>query len=615
MDAARRRLGAHYHRDRGTEFLVWAPHAQRVRVHLVSPVDRYFRLKQCAAGYFAGCEAGVLPGALYFYQLDGKVERPDPTSRFQPEGVHGPSQVVTDDFAWRDNAWVGLELAEYALYELHVGTFTAEGTFDSIVPELPSLVELGITAVELMPVGQFPGSRNWGYDGTYPFAAQNTYGGPDALKRLIDACHAHELAVVLDVVYNHVGPEGNYLSEFGHYFTDRYRTNWGSALNFDGPACDPVRRFFIENALMWIDEFHVDALRLDAVHAIFDCSARPFLRELAAAVHRRAAELGRRVYLIAETNLNDPRLLEPVEQAGYGLDAQWLDDFQRAAHAMLTGEKQGYYCDFGGLEQLEKSLAAGYVLDGCYSHYRRRQYGAPSRHLEPTRFIAFTQNHDQVGNRGGGERLGHLVNFEQQKLAAALVVLGPYLPLLFMGEEYGETSPFHYFISHLDPALVEAVCRGRARDLANFQQQFGAPDPQAENTFLRSRLDRSRRFHGNHAVLWSFYRELLRLRKRFVPLRLAPRAETRVLRSADALLILRSAGGARTATLLNFGDTATTVDLTQSDGGEGWELCLDSSVATWGGPREAKSQGQATLTSVDMAPHAAVLLSLYDPSR
>lgn len=434
-------LGAASLGDGRCRFTVWAPAAEKVEVRLLTPRPRVATLDRGGQGYHHGVLEGVERGSLYVYRLDGGPERADPASRSQPQGVHGPSEVVDPQFPWEDVSWVGPRLQDYILYELHVGTFTREGTFDAIIPHLTDLRELGVTAIELMPVAQFPGTRNWGYDGVFPFAVQDSYGGPAGLKRLVNACHREGLAVVLDVVYNHLGPEGNTLGDFGPYFSERYRSPWGPALNFDGPGSDEVRRFFIENALAWITDYHVDALRLDALHAILDLSAYPFLAELAAAVRERAARLHRRVYLIAESDLNDPKLVRPPEVGGYGLDAQWNDDFHHALHALLTGERTGYYEDFGTVAHLARAFTEGYVYTGQYSVYRRRRHGVPARALPAHAFAVFAQNHDQVGNRMRGERLSALVPFEALKLAAAVVLLSPYLPLLFMGEEYGETAP------------------------------------------------------------------------------------------------------------------------------------------------------------------------------
>ncbi|MGH7823102.1 MAG: malto-oligosyltrehalose trehalohydrolase, partial [Candidatus Binatia bacterium] len=363
-----------------------------------------------------------------------------------------PSRIVDPGaFRWSDDAWRGVELGGLVFYELHVGTFSGAGSFDGVLERLGDLASLGITAIELMPVAEFPGTRNWGYDGVHPYAPHDAYGGPEGLKRLVDAAHRAGLAVVLDVVYNHLGPEGNYLAEFGPYFTDRYATPWGDAVNFDGADSDEVRRYFLDNALYWVSEFHLDGLRLDAVHAIYDFSARHILEEIADAVHALAACLGRNLHVIAESDLNDPRLVRPREQGGFALDAQWNDDFHHAVHTALTGERIGYYADFAGIDPVAKVLKDRFALDGRYSRFRRRRHGREARDLSPARFVVFTQNHDHVGNRPRGERLASLVPFEKQKLAAALLLISPYLPLVFMGEEYAESRPFLYFVSHGDP--------------------------------------------------------------------------------------------------------------------------------------------------------------------
>ena len=401
-------LGATYLEGGQCGFLVWAPLINRVEVHILSPEERIVPLKKVSRGYHYGVVPGVKPGTRYFYRLDGNTERPDPASRFQPEGVHGPSQVIDPHFVWEELHWSGIPFSHYVIYELHVGTFTAQGTFDAIVPHLDELKDLGITSIMIMPVAQFPGDRNWGYDGVCPFAVQNSYGGPEGFKRLIDACHQRGLAVILDVVYNHLGPEGNYFHDFGPYFTDQYRTPWGPAINFDGPDSDEVRRFFIENALSWVTEFRLDALRLDAVHGIFDSSALHFLQELAATVHEQAERLNRRIYVIAESDLNDVRIVRSPELGGYGLDAQYNDDFHHALHTLLTGERIGYYKDFGRLQDLAKAFAEGFVYSGAYSPTRRRRHGNTSKYLAAPQFVVFAQNHDQVGNRRSAQRLGLL---------------------------------------------------------------------------------------------------------------------------------------------------------------------------------------------------------------
>jgi len=401
-------LGAVYLGGGRSRFTVWAPRARRVEVLLLSPEERVADLEE-KDGYHQATLEGVEPGSLYLYSLDGRIERPDPASRFQPKGVHGPSQVVDPAFPWADSCWSGIPLKDYVIYEIHVGTFTAQGTFEAVIAHLDELKDLGITAVELMPVAQFPGDRNWGYDGVYPFAVQDSYGGPAGFKALVNACHQKGVAVVLDVVYNHLGPEGNYLRDFGPYFTDRYRTPWGEAVNFDGPQSDEVRRFFIENALHWITEFHADALRLDAIHAILDFSAQPFLEDLTLAVKEQTEHLNRQVHLIAESDLNDTRPIRSRERGGFGLDAQWNDDFHHAVHTLLTGERAGYYRDFGRVEGLAKAWREGFIYSGEYSVHRRRRHGNSSRPIPARRFVVFAQNHDQVGNRMRGERLSFLV--------------------------------------------------------------------------------------------------------------------------------------------------------------------------------------------------------------
>ncbi|MBE0603887.1 MAG: malto-oligosyltrehalose trehalohydrolase, partial [Deltaproteobacteria bacterium] len=584
-------LGATPLPDGRCRFLVYAPFSRSVEVRLLSPAERAIRLERDDLGYHHGIAEGVTAGALYYYRLDGGIERPDPASRRQPRGVHGPSMVVgLDALSPRDPGWRGIPLSSYILYELHVGTYTEAGTFDAVIPHLDSLAELGITAVELMPVAQFPGERNWGYDGVYPFAVQESYGGPEGLARLVDACHRRGLAVVLDVVYNHLGPEGNYLRDFGPYFSDRYRTPWGSALNFDGPDSDEVRRYFLENALYWIRDFRMDALRLDAIHGIMDSSAFPFLAELAAEVRRFRSAENRLAWLIPESDLNDARIVDPPERGGYGLDAQWSDDFHHALHTLLTGELDGYYADFGGIEHMARAFTDGFVYSGRYSAYRKRRHGNRSAHLPAGKFVVFAQNHDQVGNRMRGERLSRLVSFESLKLAAGAVLLSPFLPLLFMGEEYGEEAPFLYFVHHGDEALIEAVRKGRKEEFAAFGWKGEIPDPQDVETFRRSRPDPSLGGTGRHAALLALHRELIRIRKTH-PALAAPEdphgGKTEAIRfdREKALLVLRECGGARAAAVFHFGDSPAELPLALP--WKRWRKALDSSGERWGGPGEA----------------------------
>jgi maltooligosyltrehalose trehalohydrolase len=594
-------VGAWYLGEGCCRFRVWAPLAQLVEVHLLAPRERLVAMARRPRGYYETIVEDVAPGALYRYRLDGSLERPDPASQFQPEDVHGPSQVLEAHLDWDDGAWCGIPLRDYILYELHVGTFTSEGTFAAIIPRLSELKTLGITALELMPIAQCPGTRNWGYDGVYPFAVQHSYGGPDGLKRLVQACHRHGLAVVLDVVYNHLGPDGNYLGDYGPYFTERYKTPWGAALNFDGPHSDEVRRFFIENALFWVTTFHIDALRLDAVHAIVDHSAQPFLEELGLALHARAEALNRRVYAIAESALNDSRIIRPRELGGYGLDAQWNDDFHHALRVLLTGDRDGYYQDFGELQQLAKAFRDGFVYAGEYSRYRWRRHGNSSRNIPAQQFVVFAQNHDQVGNRLFGERLSQLVSLEALKLAASAVILSPFIPLLFMGEEYGETAPFQYFISHLDPQLVDAVRRGRREEFAAFIWQGEPPDPQDVMTFQDAKLNQHLRHEGHHRALFAFYQELIRLRQELPALAHLSKEHMEVLgfEREKILCVRRWCEGQEVCMALHFGSSQSSFRLPLPVGQ--WQKWLDSAEERWCGPGSpvglaVESDGEVSLT-------------------
>jgi len=601
--------GATYLSDGHCRFLVWAPFASKVEVHITVPNERMLPLEADGKGYHQATVENVMPGSLYFYRLNGKTERPDPASKFQPQSVHGPSQVMDSNFSWQDEGWTGLPLEDHIIYELHTGTFTAEGTFNAIIPHLDMLRELGITALELMPVAQFPGNRNWGYDGVYPFAVQDSYGGPEGLKQLVAACHHQGMAVILDVVYNHLGPEGNYLADFGPYFTEHYRTPWGRALNFDGPDSDEVRRFFIENALYWIREFHIDALRLDALHAILDTSPFTFIEELARSVHDEAENLKRQVYLIGESAANDVRLIRDVPAGGYGLDAQWNDDFHHAVHVLLTGEKTGYYQDYGKFRHLVKAFAEGFAYSGQYSAYRRRRHGTSSEDIPARRFVVFTQNHDQVGNRAQGERLSGLVSFEKLKLAAALYLLSPFVPLVFMGEEYGETAPFLYFTSHSEPALIEAVRRGRREEFSAFRWQGEILDPQDEATFKCARLNHHLRYESEHRTLLAYYQALIRLRREVPALRNLDKKVMQVTddEKAKILWLHRWQPGSEAAIIYNCGEDEAAVSLPVPEGR--WQKRFDSAEVVWGGdgsstPETLQSEGELI---IPVKPASAVL--------
>ena len=582
-------------------FRVWAPNAQAVEVHLMAPENRLVPMKPEGRGYHAAILEQVTPGCDYVYRLDGNTERPDPASRWQPNGVHGASRIAGTPFEWTDADWFGVPLRDYVLYELHVGAFSPAGAFDGVIDHLPELKELGITALELMPVAQFPGARNWGYDGVYPFAVQHSYGGPAGLKRLVNAAHRHGLAVVLDVVYNHLGPEGNYLSEFAPYFTDRYHTPWGRALNFDGPGSDEVRRYFIENALYWQTEFHLDALRLDAVHAIRDFSAVPFLEELAAVCHRQAETLNRRFYVIAESDLNMARHILPRTQGGYGFDAQWSDDFHHCLHVLLTDERSGYYADFGGVSQLAKAWREGYAFTGEYSRHRRCRHGSNPRLNPVKQFVVCSQNHDQVGNRMLGDRLSAALSFEQQKLAAGAVLLSPFIPLLFMGEEYGESAPFQYFVSHSDQALIDAVREGRRSEFAAFAWKGETPDPNADATFARSKLNHRLAREKGHRTLREFYRELLKLRRELPAIGRVEKEtlETTALERENVLIVRQWSDGDEVMLVLSFAREPGAIEASWPTGQ--WQKRLDSADPRWDGPgglapAELSSTGCARLS-------------------
>ena len=573
-------LGATPLADGGCEFVVWAPQRKQVQVHLVGEEPRFLPMERDALGYWRA-RSNAKPGMKYLYRLEGDRERPDPASRFQPEGPHGPSQIVdVRGFPWTDTNWKSPALDDIVLYELHVGTYTPEGTFQAVIPHLDRLAELGVTTIEIMPIAQFPGARNWGYDGTYPYAVQNTYGSPGDLQNLVNAAHARGLAVALDVVYNHLGPEGNYLGEFGPYFTDHYRTPWGAAINFDGADSDEVRHFFVQNALYWLEHFHIDALRLDAIHGIFDASAIPFLAELSTAVEALSVRLGRPIHLIAESDQNDARVLRAAQDGGFGMQGVWSDDFHHSVHTLLTGEKFGYYTDFGDVHHLAKTLKHGWYYAGQYSCYRRRKHGNTPPKTDPSRFVVCSQNHDQVGNRAFGERLSQLVSFEGLKLAAGITMLAPFTPLLFMGEEYGETTPFQYFTSHSDAKLAEAVRQGRRADFQSFHWAKDVPDPQAESTFARSKLNHALAQEEPHRTLLRFYQMLLHFRRE----QQLSRAQHSVaeFESAPAVMLLFGEDSRSQAAVFHFGETPIDLGLTLPRGC--WEKRIDSADLTWMGP-------------------------------
>lgn len=602
------RLGATLMGERTCRFLVWAPRAKRLDVSIVQPKPRLIGMKSNTCGYFQAEVDDVPDGTQYRYRLDADKERPDPASRHQPGGVHGPSAVVDHRFAWTDSSWQGILLEQYVIYELHVGAFSPQGTFEAIIPRLRALRDLGVTAIELMPVAQFPGERNWGYDGVYPYAVQASYGGPIRLKEFVNACHAEGMAVILDVVYNHLGPEGNYLGDFGPYFTNVYKTPWGEALNFDEAESDHVRRYFIENALQWVTDYHLDALRLDAIHAIVDTSASTFLEELSATVHARAKELGRNIFLIPESHRNDARLVSPPEIGGAGYDAVWNDDFHHSLHVLLTGEQNGYYEDFSSVDDLAKCYREGFLYSGQYAKFWHKRRGNSSKDVPAKRFVVYSQNHDQIGNRRNGDRLTQILSFEQLKLAAGAVLLSPNIPLLFMGEEYGETAPFQYFVSHGDAALIEAVRKGRKAEFAQFSWSGEIPDPQSDQTFQRSKLRWGLQNDGQHRLLSRFYQELLRLRRGIPALAALRKDSSRIVSfpKQRALSMERWNDSTRAVALFNFGVSQAELRVSVTAGR--WNKQLDSADPEWSGaggaPKHLQSNGEL---NVPIAPWSVAL--------
>jgi maltooligosyltrehalose trehalohydrolase len=611
-------FGAQPLADGSARFRVWAPRAQSVAVHLPER-GTAVPMAPLGAGCFEAVVPGVPAGTAYGYCLDGGALLPDPASRHQPAGVHAPSAVVDPAaFAWTDAAWRGLPLEALVYYELHMGTFTPEGTFAAAIARLPHLRELGVTALNVMPVAAFPGTHNWGYDGVGLYAPHAGYGGPDGLKALVDAAHAAGLAVILDVVYNHLGPEGNYLHAYGPYFSGRYHTPWGDALNYDDADCEPVRRFFIDNALHWITEYHLDGLRLDAVHGIFDFGARHILAELGAACHAQARRLGRQVSIIAESDLNDVRVITPETSGGWGLDAQWSDDFHHAAYALLTGERGGYLADFGGVGQLARALTHGYVFAGDYSTYRRRRHGNSAAGVAGARLVVCIQNHDQVANASRGRRLGTLAGAARQRLAAALLLCAPGQPLLFMGEEWGEPAPFHYFTSHTDPDLARAVTEGRRREQAGFLGDAPFADPQHPDTVAASRLNWDLPGQTPHAAMLAWYRALLRLRREQPALHNGDMARARVSWDAAAgwlVLQRHDEHGPAARLICNVSAQAQAVPVDEAGGP--WQLAVWSGDAAFGGegaqappeawPGEAAAAGGQSQHTIPLGPWETAL--------
>jgi maltooligosyltrehalose trehalohydrolase len=586
-------FGASVRGNETVEFRVWAPNLTSLAVRILGerprtiPMIRSLNSKDIE---FLATVPQVGEGTDYFYVLEGERERPDPVSRWQPQGVHGPSRIVNPgSFKWSDQGWSGIPLKDFIIYEFHTGTFTREGTFESVISRLPYLRDLGITALEIMPVAEVPGNRNWGYDGASLYAPQSSYGGPAGLKKLVDACHQQGLAVVLDVVYNHLGPEGNYLPEFAPCFTDAHYTPWGKAINFDGPGSDGIRRFIIDNALYWLTEFHVDALRLDAIHGIYDFGALHVLDELSDAFQSHTRQLKRQAWLIAESDLEDVRIINPRSKGGYALDAQWHDDFHHALYVLLTGQREGFLMDFGALGDLSTSIRDGFVFDWKYSRYRQRHHGSSSADRPGEQFVGFIQNHDQIANTSRGKRLASLVSAGEQKLAAVLTLCSPFLPLLFMGEEYGETAPFFYFTSFEDQGLADAVRDGRKRELGSHYSESDLADPQAPTTFERCKLDWSKTAASPHAEMLRLYQDLICLRKRHACLGNCRKDLTEIqLDERAKTFVMKRTEPAGSSALLIFNFSAVAQSFPIAGNSQPWRLLLWTGDEVYGGSREPR---------------------------
>ena len=597
------KIGAFYAAG-GTEFIVWAPLANKVDLVIETGSPAHTPMVRDAGGYWR-VKIDVPAESDYRFRLDDQPSLPDPASLSQPQGVHGASRLVDrSQFFWKDGSWSGISVSEMIIYEIHTGTFTDLHDFAGIRGRLDYLKNLGVNTIELMPVASFGGTRNWGYDGVFPFAVQSSYGGADELKNLVNEAHSKGIAVLLDVVYNHLGPEGNILNSFGPYASESRSGHWGSFLNFDGPYSDGVRNYFIENALMWLDEFHLDGLRLDAVHAIQDLGAKHFVSDLQEAVDELEKKLSKKKILIAEIDLNDPRYLKAPEAGGYGLDAQWNDEFHHALHTVLTGEKNGYYEDFGALEQLAKAYTDVFIYNGNYSGHRKRNFGSPVGDLANDRFVVFSQNHDQTGNRLLGERLSTLISFEALKLAAAAVILSPFIPLLFMGEEYGEKNPFLFFVDFEDQVLLDKVRQGRKKEFSHFNHTEDFADPADANTFYKTVLSWNY-FDASGETMLRWYQWLIALRTTNAALRQRSRQSVDVsIQNESVLQLGRSSESEHMLILFNYSKDEKRVSLPGHFRGV---LLADSSATDWRGPGTESVVG--TPAEIILNPYAVQIYS------
>lgn len=604
IQTSARNTGVNLKDDGSAQINIWAPLAKEVKV--IKDGGTTLPLKKQNYGYWTAVTQQLQDGDKYKIAIDDKEPLPDITSLLQPDGVHGSSAVVSLSYDWTDGGWKNLSLEQYIIYELHTGTFTTAGTFASIEEKLDDLLAVGINAIEIMPIAQFPGERNWGYDGVFPYAVQHSYGGVKGLQHLVDTCHAKGMAVVLDVVYNHLGPEGNYLGAYAPYFTEKYHTPWGAAINYDDAWCDGVRQYFIENTLMWLRDFHIDALRFDAVHAIKDFSPTHILKEIRQRVNELMEQTGREHHLIIECDLNDTRFIDPLEKGGYAANAQWTDEFHHALRVAAGEPKDGYYADFNGIADLAKVYKDAYVYDGQYSDFRHKHFGIKATENTGNQFVVFSQNHDQVGNRMLGERSSALYSFEMQKLLAAAVMVSPYLPLLFMGEEWAETNPFLYFVSHTDKELAEAVRKGRKEEFKAFHADGEAPDPMAPETYNRSKLQWAMRRQEPHATMLRYYTRLIAIRKQYAALYDLNRKNLEISCSeTDKTITLRRwSDDEDVLCLMNFSKEVRKMQIPNA--GKKWEKLVASADTEWKGSA-ANAENNQTEDTINVQPESIII--------
>ena len=608
-------IGAQVKRQ-GVRFRVWSPDAEQVAVALYEngslAATHALQPDPEESDYWLAEVRGIGAGARYAFSIDGGEPRPDPASRWQPDGVHAPSAVVdAASHQWQDQSWRGVPLDDLIIYEIHVGTATAEGTFEALIEKLPYFRELGVTALELLPIHGFPGCRNWGYDGVNLYAPVDCYGGPHSLKRLVDAAHAHGLAIILDVVYNHFGPDGNYLRVFSpRYFTDRHCTPWGDALNLDGEGSQAVRSYLINNALYWAHEYHIDGLRLDATHELIDDSPQHFLQQLTAAVCA-TLPIERQFVISAEDERNDPKLARSLTKAGYGLDAIWADDFHHQVRIALTGEQHGYYANYTGtIPDLVKTISDGWFYQGQQTINRERVRGSSPRELQLPQFVYCIQNHDQIGNRPIGDRLNHSVDPAAYRAASALLLLLPHTPLLFQGQEWAASSPFQFFTDH-NAELGVLVTEGRRKEFAYFLTETGitVPDPQIVDSFERSKLRWDELDQPEHAPVLALYRELLRLRRSHPALLRREREALTVMPIADRALVLRREGPAPQQTLLAIVNLGDALSYTLDGESTAWQMLLDTNDSRFGGVAPAEiASAEAGRQMVQMNAPGVLLL-------